>query len=54
VAQLTGGFLCSNDYLMMPSSIVKLASENLALRRPVFQRADVRNVAGGQAADDER
>jgi DNA-binding transcriptional regulator LsrR (DeoR family) len=29
VAQLTGGFLCSNDYLMMPSSIVKLASENL-------------------------
>jgi DNA-binding transcriptional regulator LsrR (DeoR family) len=29
VAQLTGGFLCSNDYLMMPSSIVKLASESL-------------------------
>jgi DNA-binding transcriptional regulator LsrR (DeoR family) len=29
VAQLSGGFLCSNDYLMMPSSIVKLASENL-------------------------
>lgn len=41
VIQLTGGFLYSSDYLMMPSNLVKLASERLRanslfLNAPMF------------------